>query len=194
MKKTKHFEKLSKETQEIINKFGVEGIPDAAVMRKLHIEENRSVLFEIVDKAIILKVFLTKGKRDKDIDALIDLDGIEYFPKLYAYHSGEYLFMEKAQGLPLPEYFKQGASIDDVNKFRDLLLDAFIKMVDRNRRDWDFKLEHVFWSQETKKLTWIDLGCCETYSPLSQIKEKDIEEFSGKFEKRFLMSGIRIYY
>ncbi|MGE7857892.1 hypothetical protein ACQKNI_17520 [Bacillus sp. NPDC094064] len=39
-----------------------------------------------------------KAARDSDIQALLDLNGIDFFPALYAYEEGAFLIMEKVGG------------------------------------------------------------------------------------------------
>ena len=192
MKTTQHFEKLSKETRDLIVMASENRkAQDQAVVQKLNIEENRSRIYELIGKNIILKVLLPKGTRDEDINALIDLDGIEYFPKLYAYEEGKYLFMEKAQGVSLPDFIRL-AEDNELDNIKRLLLDALGKMIDRKRYDWDFKLEHIFWSRENKKLTWIDFSICETYSTPYPSKKEVLEEFEQYFKKELRFYGRKI--
>jgi len=192
MKTTHHFEKLDDETKEIILKYGEREAIDPYVMQRLDTEMNRSIIYEITGKNIILKKILPKGVNDEDINALIDLDGIEYFPKLYAYKERQYLFMEKAQGISLPDIINSGVTKAELRKIKELLIDAFGKMLDRKRRDWDFKLEHIFWSEENNKLTWIDLGLCDKHPLPYPSKEDELQEFEKELKRSFRSYGVKI--
>lgn len=186
---TKYFDELTEEVKEIIFNYENQKEVKENTIRKLYTEENRSLIYEVIDANIILKKFLPKGKGDQDINALIDLDGIEHFPKIYAYKECEYLFMERAQGVDLIKFIEEGATEEELSEIKELLMDAFSKMLDRKRKDWDFKLEHIFWCKENKKLTWIDFSICDKHPNPFPSKKRELEEFEEHFKEELLWYG-----
>lgn len=180
METTKHFKNLDAHVQNIIKS------SEGKQIKGIHFVEfaNRSDIYEITNENIILKVASERARRDSDAEALIDLEGIEYFPRLYAYEEKKYLFMEKAQGINLVDFIQSGCSEDELDEIKTLILDAFGKMLDRERMDNDFKLEHIFWSKENNKLTWIDLGICDKYPLELQNKTNELTEFEQHLDEQ----------
>lgn len=189
MKTTTNFNYLSTKAKELINEFG-NGIPQN--LKALPSDGNRSLTYELVGEDIILKVLKPKGKRDSDIQALLDLDGIEYFPKLYAYQEGKFLFMEKAQGTCIPELIKAGITDTELKCVKIALLDAQNKMIDRKRVDADLKLEHFFWSQHNQKLTWIDLGINDKFDTLYPSREYYLNNLGDFYSEQLEWYGRKI--
>ncbi|MFC8983860.1 hypothetical protein ACFT6Z_36205, partial [Streptomyces sp. NPDC057131] len=126
--------------------------------QRLETEENRSVIFEIIGYNLIVKWMLPKASRDSDIKALLGLEGVRYFPLLYAYKDSTFLIMEKVKGEPLDKLISAGISNEELKLVRDEFKQAVENVTVRNLYDWDFKLEHLFWNREDHSLKWIDLG------------------------------------
>ncbi|AUD12386.1 hypothetical protein CW734_00470 (plasmid) [Planococcus sp. MB-3u-03] len=82
MKYTSYFKNLPLSLQKDITAYSTGNISN---LQRIKTENNRSVIYELAGHNVILKVMLDKGRNDYDIDALIDLEDIDYFPKLYAY-------------------------------------------------------------------------------------------------------------
>lgn len=185
MEKTKHFDELDEKVKLIIDEYG----KDETIKRDIYLKEfaNRSSIYELGMGNVILKKLSIKGQKDNDISALKDLDGIDYFPKLYAYKNGSYLFMEKAKGIDLVEVIESGVDKATLKQIKELLVDAFSQMITRKRKDWDFKLEHIFWSEEDSKLTWVDLGICDVFNYPHKSIEDEIERFIDMVEDRISM-------
>lgn len=182
MNTTNYFEELDTETKAIIQNC-VDGDNSSDKLKRCFTEENRSVIYEIEGKNVILKMFLPKGARDQDIEALTDLAGIKYFPKLYAYSENKYLFMEKAKGVSIDELLESGQiTREKLQIIKEQVLDAYHEMLDRKRDDHDFKLEHIFWDEESKLITWIDLGICDKLFDYPS-KEEMVENFREYFEE-----------
>ncbi|MGE8037907.1 hypothetical protein [Lysinibacillus sp. NPDC093692] len=192
MNKTVYFEELDSETKMALLATVDKGL-DYDKWKKCNTEENRSVIFELEEKDIIFKVLKEKGVRDVDINALIDLSGIKYFPKLYAYSERKYLFMEKAKGVSLHDLLlRKQISNEELQLIKDQVLDAYTEMLNRKRDEHDFKLEHIFWDTENQKLTWIDLGFCEELVIYLPSKEKMIEKFEEQFKEELIYYGVQI--
>ncbi|MFM9280946.1 protein kinase family protein [Paenibacillus jiagnxiensis] len=122
-------------------------------------QANRAWLFEIEGYDLVFKSFTPKGKRDYDIDALKDLQGIAYFPVLYAYEEQEFLIMQKVPGQDIQILMKNGMlSEEELEKIREQYKKAMGLAIERKRYDWDMKLEHLFWDKETQRLMLIDFG------------------------------------
>ncbi|PKG46528.1 MULTISPECIES: hypothetical protein [unclassified Planococcus (in: firmicutes)] len=189
MKYTSYFKNLPLSLQKDITAYSTGNISN---LQRIKTENNRSVIYELAGHNVILKVMLDKGRNDYDIDALIDLEDIDYFPKLYAYKEREYLFMEKARGMSLPEFIESGATDQELKIVLTSLLKALDTMLDRNRIDWDLKLEHFYWDKENEHLTWIDLGLCEKSMPLYPSKEENIINFKNFFENELSYYNIEI--
>lgn len=191
MKKTKHFNDLEVEFQkQLLNST----VNDHGFLFGSYLgftplsATNRSSVFTVYNDKYILKVLRDNGKNDNDIGALLALDGIKYFPKLFAYKEKEYLLMEKAKGISLPKLIIKGVNDMEIDAIKEQLLDAYSLMIGLGYKDWDFKLEHIFWDRKNERLTWIDLGICEEYK--IDIPSKD--ELIKNFEKRFLEELERI--
>ena len=180
LNKTVYFEELDSETKIAISNIEDKGL-DFDKWKRCNTEENRSVIFELEEKDIIFKMFKEK---DSDINALIDLAGIKYFPKLYAYREHKYLIMEKAKGVSLHDLLiLEKITNEELQLIKEQVLDAYTEMLTRKRDDHDFKLEHIFWDAENQKITWIDLGSCDELSIYFPSKEEMIEEFEERFKE-----------
>ena len=192
MNTTNYFEQLDTETKAIIQNC-VDGDSSSNRWERCLTEENRSEIFEIKGKNVILKMFKPKGVNDQDIEALTDLAGVKYFPKLYAYSKKKYLFMEKAKGVSLHDLLigKQ-ISNEVLQLIKEQVLDAYAEMLTRKRDDHDFKLEHIFWDEENQKITWIDLGICDELVIYLPSKEGMIKKFEEQFNEELVYYGVQI--
>ena len=194
MQVTKYFHGLPKESQNIIYSYGNERILGESI-KIIQNNIKRSIIFDLNGKDIILKKLLSKGKGDNDIHALLDLNDSPYFPTIFAYKTRDFLFIEKAKGRPLPEILKKGICLTELKIILGHLVKAKRAMMDVNRYDYDFKLEHIFWDKENKKVTWIDLGICmktpKKYS--EEEKEKRIQQCITKIKINFLINGYDLF-
>lgn len=175
MKTTGYFSELTEDEQYKITSWGNQNM--AGTLTQIPANNNRSMVYEIDESNIILKYFTPKGKNDSDIEALLNLKDSKYFPKLYAYKEREYLFMEKARGLDIPTHISNGISNEELKFIREEAIQAFSEMLDCLQEDNDFKLEHIFWCTNEKKLTWIDLGICDSISIMYPSKEEKLRGF-----------------
>ena len=192
MNTTDYFEELDTETKAIIQNC-VDGDNSSDRWKRCLTEGNRSEIFEIEGKDVILKIFLPKGARDQDIEALTDLAGIKYFPKLYAYSKKKYLFMEKAKGVSIHDLLMNGQiTHEKLQIIKEQVLDAYQEMLTRKRDDHDFKFEHIFWDEESQLITWIDLGICDKLVVYYPSKEEMIENFCEYFEEKLSYYGLKI--
>ncbi|MGE7111221.1 hypothetical protein [Lysinibacillus sp. NPDC047702] len=192
MNKTVYFEELDSETKIALSTIEDKGL-DFNKWKRCNTEENRFVIFELEKKDVIFKMIKDKGIRDSDINALIDLAGIKYFPKLYAFREQKYLIMEKAKGVSLHDLLilKQ-ISKEELQIIKEQVLDAYTEMLTRKRDDPDFKLEHIFWDAENQKITWIDLGSCDELVIYFPSKEEMIEEFEERFKEDLIEYEVQI--
>lgn len=165
MIKTNHYETLPSEVKEILaDNINFTYLSTNGAFIRLKTKENRSVIFEIKGYDIIIKWLLPKGQRDADIDALLDLDGIGYFPKLYAYQQMTYLIMEKAMGESVDLLIEEDRISDEELRYiREEYTNSVIKSKERKRFDWDFKLEHLLWDKKKNELKIVDLGLYDPY-------------------------------
>lgn len=189
METTEHFNKINATTKDNIRNIANNNGGGYKLEFLNPFECNRAQVFELVGENVIFKKFEPKGKEDSDIAALKDLDGIDYFPKLYAYEDREYLFMEKAEGVNLPTYLASKPPKKEVGLIKEKMVDAFTQMLSRNRRDWDFKLEHFFWSPKNQRLMWIDMSICDVFAQEEKVKQDEIECFANSLENEFRFSG-----
>ena len=187
MKTTGNFNKIDKKVQKVIldnadyNGFGL-----ATVLGVKFLDATeRSIVYEFAQR-YILKEYKEKGKRDSDIKALLDLDGISYFPELYVYKEFDYLIMEKAKGECLHNLLRDGSITEiELQKILEQLIDATTLALENNRYDYDFKLEHLFWDGETIML--VDLGICDKitvfYPSFDDMIDQRIQDFIVKVSR-----------
>ncbi|MBJ7932238.1 hypothetical protein COL82_22475 [Bacillus toyonensis] len=166
METTKHFNGLPLEVKQLLMDLKTElQLSRNADFKPLTNQGNRSIVFEVLNANLIIKWLTEKGKRDSDIEALLDLDGIDYFPKLYAYQKGTFLVMEKARGKDIDWLLEHKLITDfELDMVRDQFEDAVKLGIQKGRYDWDTKLEHFFWDAETKKLKLIDFSLYDSCS------------------------------
>ncbi|MFB5269354.1 hypothetical protein ACE41H_21580 [Paenibacillus enshidis] len=149
------------------------------------IRANRAWLFEIAEYDLVFKRFTPKGKRDYDIDALKDLQGIAYFPVLYAYEEQEFLIMQKVPGQDIESLMENGMlSEEELEKIREQYKKAMRLAIERKRYDWDMKLEHLFWDKETQRLMLIDFGEYDVFrgTDVNQALEGLLEHFDEEID------------
>ncbi|WP_099301765.1 hypothetical protein [Bacillus sp. Marseille-P3800] len=182
MELTKHFYTLTLETQEKLASLTKGSLEH---FERLNTEENRSVIFKVNGEPLILKKFTSKGRRDSDIGALLDLDGIKYFPKMYCYELLNYLVMDEVMGENLEELLRNKAINDnEMVLIREQYKEAVELAIDKGRYDWDFKLEHLIWDQEKSRLQLIDLGIYDPHVVRSnESRERDINDALEHFEE-----------
>ncbi|WP_139136380.1 hypothetical protein [Oceanobacillus sp. E9] len=126
---------------------------------KIDTTGNRSIVYELYNFNLIFKQLTDKSRRDSDIGALLDLDGINYFPRLYCYKEEDYLVMDKVSGERLSKLLEhKNISNKDLCLIKCQYLDAVNQALHRNRYDWDMKLDHFYWDKEKKHLMLIDFG------------------------------------
>lgn len=142
------------------------------MFKKLETAENRSYIFEIDDSNLIIKYFNDKGKRDSDIEALLELDGIKYFPTIFAYEKNEYVIMERASGEGLDKLLIKPIDKKILFIIKEQVKEATELSLQRNRYDWDFKLEHLYWDKNLQELKVIDLGLFDPVGEDKQFKER----------------------
>lgn len=122
---------------------------------------NRSFVYTLINQNIILKIL--NRKEDQDVESLLLFGGEKFFPNLYAHGTTKdgntYLFMEKAQGVPLSQI--QPLSPSDSETIKKQFNQAIDIMLKVNRCDNDLKAEHLFWDTANKHLTWIDFSLCD---------------------------------
>jgi len=174
MIKTKKFDNLPLEIQELLeNKnINLNTLLSDNMFKKLESAENRSIIFEINNSNLIVKYFKDKGKRDCDIEALLDLDGIKYFPTIFAYENHEYVIMERALGKRVDEVLMNRLDENVILMIKERFKEATELALQRNRYDWDFKLEHLYWDANSQELKLIDLGLFEVVPDNKEWKER----------------------
>lgn len=166
MKVTKYFKELDTELQNILNEYKpTNGFATACLLGCNPIaSRSRSEVSSVFKDQYVLKELLESGQNDSDINALLILDNVEFFPKLYAYYEREYLIMEYVDGESLHDIF-QSLSFEELDNIRKQYITATRYTMDKKLYDNDFKLEHIIWNRETKKIKLIDLGL---YDPVNK--------------------------
>lgn len=157
------------------------------MFNKLETAENRSIIFEINNSNLIVKFFKDKGKRDFDIEALLDLDGIKYFPTIFAYEKHEYVIMERALGKRLDEVLINRPDENVILMIKERFKEATELALQKNRYDWDFKLEHLYWDENSQELKLIDLGLFDMVPENKEWKEgllnSRVESLNNKIDE-----------
>lgn len=152
--------------------------------KKLASQGNRGIVYEIVGFDLVVKwIQGEKAAKDSDIQALLDLNGVDFFPTLYAYEESAFLVMEKVSGKDIVQLIQQGLITDgELIMVKDQYRDAVSIGIQKKRYDWDFKLEHLFWDQKAKKLKIIDLGLWDVFNSSSDSKRYIADSLSN-FER-----------
>lgn len=179
IKYTRNFDSLLSDKKESIKSI-TEGPKFDISWNRLHKEQNRSIIFYSEEFNLVYKFFRDKGKRDKDIEALLALDKSKYFPKVYAFKEKEFVIMEKVSGDTLDSILRV-LSEEEKEDLKIQLYSALNDMLDSGWYDYDYKEEHIFWDRENKKLMWIDLGLCSPIDLEDKNKIHRIRQFyNGK--------------
>ena len=170
MQTTEYFRSMEQDVQtKLLSNPNASALNLAAILGPVFLgSTNRSTVYEIYNGKYILKQLVGNGKRDSDINALLDLEGIEYFPKLYAYKEFEYLIMEKVEGACLRDLLEtKNITETELLTISKKLEDATRIALEKKRFDDDFKIEHLYWDKENQNLRLIDLGLYDqiTYYP-----------------------------
>lgn len=150
--------------------------------------EHRSHVFKAINDNLALKFFTDRSKHGHDIKIHEALSGIPYYPDMYAYIDKKVIIIEKAPGEALDVLLEnQKISMEELELIKEQYKEAVTLAAERNVQDWDFKLEHIFWDQKTKKLMNVDLGGYDLYSHQINIEhtvkmcleylEKEIEKY-----------------
>ncbi|MCU5063567.1 hypothetical protein OB986_20305 [Bacillus cereus] len=167
MKTTHHFNDLPEEIKTLLtNSMNLYELEINPAFRKLSLQGNRGIVFEIVGFDLVIKWVQGKsGAKDSDIKALLDLDGVFYFPKLYAYEERNFLVMEKVKGQDIVQLVQKNLITDDeLRMVKVHYKDAVSIGIQKKRYDWDIKLEHLYWDHKAKKLKIIDLGFWDEFN------------------------------
>ncbi|TKJ87278.1 hypothetical protein PaeCFBP13512_18835 [Paenibacillus sp. CFBP13512] len=152
--------------------------------------EHRSHVFKAINDSIAIKLFTDRSKNGHDIKIHEALSGIPYYPDMYAYIDKQVIIIEKASGEALNGLLKkQKISKGELQSIREQYSEAVKLAAERNVEDWDFKLEHIFWDQKTKKLMKVDLGGYDLYTDFQLDPENQVArglEVLNREMKRYL--------
>ncbi|MEY2366991.1 hypothetical protein R6U76_13590 [Lysinibacillus capsici] len=187
---TNYFYDLPEETKESIYLYEYNLILSKEV-EIIQLHRKRSIVYEMKNKGIILKKFLSEGKGDNDIYALLELNSSPYFPKIYAYKKREFLFVEKVNGKTLSQVLKEGITNNELKEIVLKMIEAKKDMMNVDRYDFDFKFEHIYWDTENSTLKWIDLGAC-VKNPIGyseEEKKKRIKYCINQVKQQFAKYG-----
>ncbi|MGF9850374.1 hypothetical protein ABHN09_02085 [Bacillus paramobilis] len=195
MKTTHHFNDLPGEIKTLLtNSMDLFELEINPAFRKLSSQGNRGIVFEIVGSDLVIKWIQGKnGAKDSDIKALLDLDGVVYFPKLYAYEERSFLVMEKVKGQDIAQLVRENLITDaELRMVKLHYKDAVSIGIQKKRYDWDIKLEHLYWDQKANKLKIIDLGFWDEFNLPSNSTTNSINQSIETFDRELAYMGRRI--
>lgn len=193
MEITQDFEKLSE-----IKKDSIINFERTREVEKVFPSSKKSEVV-LLKSGVVRKHYINGGDRCHDVEALKILGQSEYFPTLYAFEKNDYFYMQRAKGESLLDISNSRESVD-VDEIYEKILVAFGQMVSVGYLDNDMKIEHIFWDNSTKKLTWIDLELCQKIylkDPLNYIFrnfEKIVDELNDYFKSNLQLTGVKEYF